>query len=134
MKRSIFLLISAILAFAFGSMMFLLPGLAAKSLGLASLPETSSVLRGMGGLIIGSGMINFFLRDSNDSATLGAILLTNVITHLLGLSADIWGVVDGVLTTSKIAPVETTHLFVAIGSLIYLLSIRSAARIRRKRL
>ena len=125
MKRSIFLLICAILAFAFGSMMFFLPGLAAMALGLAALPETSSVLRGMGGLIIGSGIINFLLRNSNDNATLEAIFLTNIITHILGLSADIWGVVDGVLTTSRIAPVETTHLFVAIGSLIYLLSVRS---------
>ncbi|MBA3649274.1 MAG: hypothetical protein H0W62_12120 [Chitinophagales bacterium] len=42
-----------------------------------------------------------------------------MITHALGLSADLWGVVDGALTISNMALVEITHLFVGIGSLIY---------------
>lgn len=125
MKRSTFLLISSILSFAFGILMFLLPGLAAKSLGIVSTPEATSLLRGMGGLIIGSGAVIFLLRNNKDTGTLKVLLITNIITHLLGLSADIWGVVDGVLTTSKIVPVEMTHLFVGIGSFICLLKLKA---------
>lgn len=125
MKRSGFLLISAILSFVFGGMMFFVPAFAAKFLDIASTPQTVSVLRGMGGLIIGSGAINFLLRNQNDIAALKGLLLTNIITHLLGISADIWGVLDGALTTSKIAPVELTHLFVGIGSLICLLRLKT---------
>ncbi|MEO6837937.1 MAG: hypothetical protein ABI185_06090 [Ginsengibacter sp.] len=58
MKRSIFLLITAVGSFAFGAMMFFIPNFAASFLDIAITPQTISVLRGMGGLIIGSGAIN----------------------------------------------------------------------------
>ncbi len=123
MKRSIFLLITAIASFAFGAMMFFVPNFAAGFLDIATTPQTISVLRGMGGLIIGSGVINYFLRNQTNAEVIRSLLLTNIITHLLGLSADIWGIVDGALTVSKMAPVEITHLFIGIGSLIYLLRL-----------
>lgn len=129
MKRSAFLLIAAILSFVFGAMMFFIPALAAKLLGIAATPETASVLRGMGGLIIGSGTINFLVRNFTDIPTLKAVLLTNIITHLLGLTADIWGILDGVLTVSNMLPVELTHIFVGAGSLIYLLRLKKASAI-----
>lgn len=128
MKRSNFLLISAILSFVFGAMMFLMPAFAANFLAIAATPQTISVLRGLGGLIIGSGAINFFLCNQSDVTVLRGLLLANIITHLLGISADILGVLDGALTTSKIAPVEITHLFVGIGSLVYLLRLKNASR------
>ncbi len=123
MKRSMFLLITAIASFAFGAMMFFVPNFAAGFLNIATTLQTISVLRGMGGLIIGSGAINYFLRNQNNAGIITSLLFTNIITHLLGLSADIWGIVDGALTIKKMAPVEITHLFVGIGSLIYLLRI-----------
>jgi hypothetical protein len=123
MKRSSFLLITAILSFAFGAMMFFVPGFAAGFLDIATTPQTISVLRGMGGLIIGSGAINYFLRNQNNTDINKSLLLTNIITHLLGLSADIWGILDGALTISKMVPVEITHIFVGIGSLIYFLQL-----------
>lgn len=125
MTRSIFLLITSILSFAFGAMIFFVPNFAAGFLNIATTPQTISVLRGMGGLIIGSGAINYFLRNQDNSEILKGLLLTNIITHLLGLSADIWGILDGALTISKMAPVEITHLFVGTGSLIYLLRLNA---------
>jgi hypothetical protein len=128
MKRSIFLSITAFASFAFGAMMFFIPMFAANLLGMDATPQTLSVLRGMGGLIIGSGAINYFLRNQDNSDILKGLLMTNIITHLLGLSADIWGVTDGALTISKMAPVEMTHLFVGIGSLIYLIKLRTISK------
>ncbi len=125
MKRSIFLLVTAFASFAFGAMMFFIPNFAAGFLAIQATPQTLSVLRGMGGLILGSGAINYFLRNQDNSKVLAALLFTNIITHLLGLSADIWGVIDGTLTIKKMAPVEITHLFVGIGSLIYYLRLKS---------
>ena len=124
MKRSTFLLISAILSFVFGAMMFFVPTFVAGFLDITAAPQTVSVLRGMGGLIIGSGAINFFLRKQNNFDVLRGLLITNIITHLLGLSADVWGVVDGALRAGKMAPVEITHLFVGIGSLLCLLELQ----------
>lgn len=128
MKRSTFLLITAVLSFAFGAMMFFVPGFAAGFLDIATTPQTVSVLRGMGGLIIGSGAINYFLRDQNNTDVIKSLLLTNIITHVLGLSADIWGILDGALTIGKMAPVEITHLFVGFGSLIYLLRLNGIGK------
>ena|SRR5450631_27616 len=124
MKRSVFLLITAVGSFAFGTMMFLNPDFAAEFLGIDITAQTISVLRGMGGLIIGSGAINYFLRNQTNIQFIQGLLLTNIITHLLGLSADIWGAADGALTIGKMAPVEITHLFVAIGSLYYYLKLK----------
>lgn len=47
----------------------------------------------------------------------------NIVTHLLGITADIWSVFDGALTTVRIFPVEIAHLFVGLGSSIYLLGL-----------
>jgi hypothetical protein len=123
MKRSTFLLITSLASFGFGAMMLAYPVFAGDLLGIAAKAETLSVLRGMGGLIIGSGAINFFLRKSGDPGTLRGLLLTNILTHALGLFADAWGIADGVLSIGKMAPVELTHLFVGIGSAIFLLSV-----------
>jgi hypothetical protein len=124
MKLSVFLTISAIGSFAFGAMMFLVPSFAAQLLGITFTPQTDSLLQGMGGLIIGIGAINLFARNFTDRYILRAILLTNIITNILGLLADVFGVSNGALLTSKIVPVELTHLFIGIGSLIYLLQLK----------
>ena len=125
MKRPTFLLITAILSFAFGAMMFFVPNFTAGFLAIAATPQTISVLRGMGGLIIGSGAINYFLRDQLQPDIVKSLLITNIVTHLLGLSADVWGIAEGVLKIAKMAPVEITHLFVASGSIIYLLRLNN---------
>jgi hypothetical protein len=128
MKLPVFLTISAIGSFAFGAMMFFMPGFAGQLLGIAFTPQTNSLLQGMGGLIIGFGAVNFFVRNFNDANILRVILLTNIITNTLGLLADVFGVVNGALLTNKMAPVEVIHLFIGIGSLIYLLRLRRKTR------
>lgn len=118
MNCSAFLLITALASFAFGAMMFFAPNFAAGFLDISTTPQTVSVLRGMCGLIIGSRAVNYLLRNQNNRDVLIGLLLTNIITHLLGLSADIRGIGDGAIRFSKMAPVELTHLFVGIRSLV----------------
>lgn len=125
MKRSVFLLITALASFAFGALMFFVPTFAAEFLAMDTVPQTIAVLRGLGGLIIGSGAINFFLRNQTNTDVAGGLLAANVVTHALGLGADIWGFADGALSLTKFAPVEGTHLFVGIGSLVYLLRLNT---------
>ncbi|HMG82933.1 MAG TPA: hypothetical protein VK559_07845 [Ferruginibacter sp.] len=124
MKRSTFLMISGIGALIFGGMMFFVPAVAANSLGMEFSPTTGSVLRGMGGLIIGTGLMNFLFAKINNLATVMVVLMTNIATHAFGLAVDLFGIHDGVLTITKMAPVEITHLFVGVGSLIYLLNYK----------
>ncbi len=126
MSRSLFFLLAAIGAAGFGGLMFFAPASAAGLLGIESGTATFSVLRGMGGLIIGTATMNFLARTLRDSAALRAILITNIATHAFGLAADIWGIMDGALSVLKMAPVEATHLLVGIGSCIYLARLRNA--------
>ncbi|MFC0518233.1 hypothetical protein ACFFGT_28725 [Mucilaginibacter angelicae] len=127
MRLSIFFIISAILSFVFGAMMFVIPSIAAQSLGIGFTPGTGSLLQGMGGLIIGFGTISFLSRNFTDPAIVRAVLITSVITNALGLLVDILGVINGTLLLTKMAPVEITHIFIGGGSLIYLWRSRVSA-------
>jgi hypothetical protein len=62
MSRSVFLLITAIGSFCFGALMFISPTFTSILLGITPDLEIISVLRGMGGLIIGVGVLNFLLK------------------------------------------------------------------------
>jgi len=73
MKCPIFFLIAAIGSFGFGAMMFFAPSKGAQLLGLAITPELASLLRGMGGLIIGRGTMNLLFRNSMDPASIKAL-------------------------------------------------------------
>jgi hypothetical protein len=123
MKRKKFLLISALLSFGFGSMLFFLPQFASKNFGMTYTPEIGSLLRGMGGLIIGTGLINFLFRKTTSSEALKALFIANIVTQFLGIIADFLGLYEEVLTLRNILPVQVTHLFIGVGSLIYLLQL-----------
>ncbi|MES2558281.1 MAG: hypothetical protein V4590_00970 [Bacteroidota bacterium] len=128
MKRSTFLLVTALVSFTFGTLFFFMPNLIAGMMSIEATPQILSVYRGMGGLIIGGGIINYFLRNQHNSEILTGLFLTNMLTHFLGLSADLWGVADGVLSISKMALIEVMHLFIGIGSFIYLLKMRTGPK------
>ena len=124
MSRSLFFLIAAIGAFGFGGLMFFAPAAAAHLLGIEMSAAKGSVIHGMGGLIIGTATMNLLARKLQDAAALHTVLIANIVTHAFGLAADFWGIADGALTVLKMAPVEATHLFVGIGSCIYLSRLR----------
>lgn len=123
MKRKNFLLISALLSFGFGAMMFFLPQFASKNFGMTYTPEIGSLLRGMGGLIIGTGLINFLFRHNTSNEALKTLFIANIVTQLLGIITDFWGLYDRAITLKNILPVQVTHLFIGVGSLIYLLRL-----------
>lgn len=64
--------------------MFFVPYFAAGFLEIAITSQTISVLRGMGGLIIGSGNNKYFLRNQNNTDIIKDLLLTTIIIRLLG--------------------------------------------------
>jgi hypothetical protein len=51
-----------------------------------------------------------FLPNRNNIDVVNALLLTNIVSHLSGISADCWGTIDGALTIGKMGPVEITQL------------------------
>jgi hypothetical protein len=127
MKRSIFLLIVALLGFLFGLFLLLLPGQAAEGFGFTSSPQTDILFRAMGGMIFGTGLLNFMVRSHPDSPTLAAVLWFNVSAHGLGLLVDMIGISDGTMELSKIAVGQVVHVFVILGSIMYLMLMRRSA-------
>jgi hypothetical protein len=125
MKHSIFLLLAGIGSLFFGLLLFFAPQIGANMFEMKPHIENLSLLRGMGGLIIGAGIFNLLFRKVTDTTILKAVLLVNIFTHLFGLLADYRGLYDGALTITGILPVQITHFFIGGGSLIYLLPLNS---------
>lgn len=69
------MLICALLSFIFGALMFFIPGVAADFLAIPFSAATGSVLHGMGGLIIGTGTINFLLRNQENNEVINDMVI-----------------------------------------------------------
>ncbi len=105
--------------------MFLFPTFAADFLGLDATGQIKSVLRAMGGLLIGSSVLNFLLRNQQNREVNYALLLTNIVMHGLGFVAAYMGVADGAFTWLIVAPVVLVQLVISVGSGIYLLGLKN---------
>lgn len=68
--------------------------------------------------------MNFLVRNHANNETLKMVLLTNVITHGLSMVADLWAVADGVLLLNSATPGQIVHLFILVGSLIYMMKMK----------
>jgi hypothetical protein len=126
MKRSTFFLATAILSALFGGMMLLLPGKAADGFGIASTPHHLMFLRAMGEAILAMGALNFLVRHDEDSRTLRSVLVLNALYHLLGLGNDFYSVAQKTIGLVDTLPGIVTHLFIGVGSVIYMLKVHTA--------
>lgn len=127
MKRSIFMLIVALLGFLFGLVLLLVPAMAGEGFGFGASPQVDVLFRAMGGMIFSAGLLNFMVRSHPDSPTIAAVLWFNVAAHGLSLIVHMMGVAEGTMEMSKIAVGQVTHVFVILGSIIYLMRMRSAS-------
>jgi xanthosine utilization system XapX-like protein len=121
MTSTLFFRLAAIGSFFYGGILFFLAATGAALLGIDPAPASLALLHGLGGLIIGSATMNWLAGTMRDMSARRAVLIVNLVTHFFGLAADAWGIAARTLSVLKMAPVELTHLFIAIGSCIYLL-------------
>ena len=125
MKRSTFLLIVAILAFLFGCMMLFAPAKALEGFGLVPDPLSSFLMQLVGSFILSMGILNFRVRTHGDSLTLRSVLLFNVLAHAIGMIIDCLGIAQGIMLFAKVIPGLVVHVFVGIGSLIYMMRMKT---------
>ena len=126
MKRSVFFLIAAIVATAFGALMLLAPRFAAQSFGLVGSGETDTLFRALGATLLSLAVLNFLVRNHPASETLKAVLWTNVAAHAFGLVADLWSVSLGPLTFVNILPGLVVHVVIGLGALFYVTRMEAA--------
>jgi len=125
MKRSVFFIITAILGLLFGGMMLFFPVFAAGNFGITSTPEISQMLRSVGGVDLCLGILNLLVYNEPDSKALKAILIVNLLSHLISIVVDGSASLMGVVAFNKIAPGLVAHLFIVIGAFVYILKMRS---------
>ena len=126
MKRSTFFTITALIACMFGIGMIVMPVMIAETFGLTSLSTvTDFLLRCMGSMLFSIGVANFLVRKQEDSIALKAVLIMNIVYHLLSAGVDFSANIMAVLPTVKSLPAYAVHLFVGVGSYIYLRTIKT---------
>jgi hypothetical protein len=125
MKRSIFFIITAILGLLFGGMMLFFPAFAAANFGITSTPDISQMLRSVGGVDLCLGILSLLVYNEPDSKALKAILIVNLLSHLISIVVDGSASFMGVVTFNKIAPGLVAHLFIVTGALVYILKMNS---------
>lgn len=125
MKRSIFLLIAAIIAILIGGISLLFPVKMTEGFGGTSTPLLIFLVRELGAFSLCAGVLNFLVRNDPDSKTLKAIFIFNILYHMLMLPINFFGISQGALSFGQAIPPLIIHLFVGIGSFIYLSKIKT---------
>ena len=109
MKRSIFLLITAVLGLFIGIMCLLFPDKMAAGFGMTVTPLILMLFREAGACNLSMGYLNFAVRNHSDSKSLKTVLLFNMAYHVLILPANIYGWSQGVLAVGQAGPSFGIH-------------------------
>jgi hypothetical protein len=121
MKRAYYFWVTAILALAFGLLMFLAPGFAATQFQLTASPATDTLFRVAGAILIGGGVLNILVSRHPMSDTLKAVLWGNATVHGVGFVGDVWSAAAGSISWSGVAVGLIAHVVVFAGAVYYLM-------------
>ncbi len=126
MKRSTFLTIASAIALAVGLFAFCAPGVLIGRVKMAAPCDVANVMaRTVGILLIATGVLAYLVRDHEDSPTLRAILIANLILQLGILPIDPLAYANGTYKTlGSFAPNTVIHVLLASGFAYYLLKMR----------
>ncbi len=122
MSLSLFFLITAIVSALFGLSTLLMPANTAKGYGFTPTPQLLWLFRIFGGMILSAGLLNFLVRNTTDITGIRAVLIFNIVFYLIRIGNDIYGMGQRLFTINKIFIGEAVHLFICIGSAIFLFS------------
>lgn len=119
MKLQLFLTLSAIICLLFGLPSLLVPFEATAQFGMTLQPESSLVVRSLGGMILSMGVLYFLIRKESASPLLSKVLMYSAVAHILGLAVTIYGMSAAILPAEKLIPNLAVHLFMGVGSVYY---------------
>lgn len=119
MKRSTFLLVTAILAALIGFMSLFFPSQMAEGFGVTATPMILLLSRELGVFNLCTGGLNFLVRHHGDSKTLKAVLLYNLVYHAIMLVVNAYSLYQGAFTIGQAVLPVVFHVFIGIGSYWY---------------
>ena len=120
MKRSTFLLVTAILAAPIGFMSLFFPDQMAAGFGVTATPMILLLSRELGVFNLCTGGLNFLVRHHGDSKTLKAVLVYNLVYHATMLLVNVYSLTQGAFTAGQAVLPMVFHLFIGIGSYYYI--------------
>jgi hypothetical protein len=134
MSRKSFLTLTSIVALAVGAFALAAPALLLGSVKLATPAASANVMaRTVGVLLITVGVLDFLVRDHQDSPTLRAILVANLLLQLAILPIDPLAYAFGVFhTLGSFVPNTILHLLLAGGFAFYLSKMGGGRRAQRR--
>lgn len=123
MKRSTYLLLAGIIALSIGTFALFAPVTLLASKGVVSV-AANVWIQEVGALLIAIGMLAAMVRHHEDSPTLKAILISNVVIQIGLLSIEALAYHDGIITRlSGIVPNLILHICLASGLIYYIVKM-----------
>jgi hypothetical protein len=127
MKRSIFLIISAVLGLFFGLHMLIAPGKMLENMVQVNSADLQHVLQWSGAMLVSIAVINFLSRNDTGSAALRAVVIGNIILHVVGFAVDAYDYSINFINSYGLISGAVVHVLLTIGFIYYLVKLPKAA-------
>lgn len=125
MTRKIFLTLASFIALAVGTFALIFPGILLESKGVAASDAVNIWVREVGVLLISVGVAAFLVRSHEDSPTLKAFFISNIVLQLGLLTIEPFAYANGIITKlSGIVPNTLLHVLLACGFAYYLVKMQ----------
>jgi len=127
MSRKTFLTVVSVVALAIGAFALTAPAVLIESVKHAPASGQANVMaRTVGILLLTMGLLNFLVRDHEDSPTMRAVLMANLFLQVGIMPIDPLAYVNGIwFTYGSFVPNTVLHLLLASGFGYYLLQMRT---------
>jgi len=122
MQRKTFLTLTSCIAVAIGTFVLVAPEVMIENVKSAVPSESANVMaRTVGILLITVGILDFLVRNHEDSPTLRAVLIANLVLQIGIMPIDPMAYASGVYKTlASWLPNSILHLMLAAGFVYYL--------------
>jgi hypothetical protein len=127
MKRNVFLIISAVLAMFFGLHMLIAPGKMLANMVTVSSSDLEHALQWSGTMLVSIAIINFLSRNDAGSAALRAVMIGNIILHVVGFAVDAYDYSIDFIKMPGLISGTIVHGLLTIGFIYYLMKLPKAA-------
>lgn len=130
MKRKTFLTITSVIVLLIGCFALTSPSVLITDVKYAAPSETANVMaRTVGILLITVGLLNFLVKDHEDSPTMRSVLIANLVLQIGIMPIDPSAYASGVYrTVGSFAPNTVLHIILASGFIYYLAKMKKGVR------
>jgi hypothetical protein len=123
------LIIGAVLAWIFGTMLILAPGPFFAPIGIAMTDKIATIAQNQGAALISIGVINFLARGTTDRTALRAVLVGNLVIQVLSLLVAVRALALGIFPPQG-APSVVIHLVLGTLFVLALRRVGTAPRVQ----